>query len=127
MTLPLETTQAKNKYRKEYCARHKGRRRELKCKGYKITCDREENPKRLKNCTPCSIKPKPVTATDIGGRFATVEEMREQLAFENISMDGLLKRYPTADRFSLTGDYGDVYLDEESARAALKEIADERY
>lgn len=104
---------------------------ELKCTGYKVTSDREETAETLEKLYKLLDKAEAANGEyillNIGGRFATVEEMREQIAFDNISMDGLLKRYPTADRFSLTGDYGDVHLDEESARAALKEIADEQY
>jgi len=64
---------------------------------------------------------------NINGQFASVTEMRDKIAFDKISMDGLLERYKEADSFSLTTDYGDVHIDERIAQTALKELSEEQY
>lgn len=104
---------------------------DFKCAGFKIKGSAEETAEDFNGLL---VRLKTMGAGDgqylldnIDGQFSTVKELREKIDFDHISMDGLLKRYEVADRFSLTTDYGDVKIDGELADRVLKELAQNQY
>ncbi len=103
-----------------------GDKYDFKCTGYTVTGGTEEKAETLEELFAILDKiaegDSEYTLKDIGGGFKTVAELRKKLAFDKISMDGLLERYKEADRFTLTADYGDVQIDNEVADNVLKEI-----
>lgn len=99
---------------------------DFKCTGYSVAGDKEGRAETLKELYALLSR---IGAGDgqyvldnIGERFNTIAELKEKIAFDNISIEGLLEKYADADRFSLCSAYGDVHIGEEQAAAALKEI-----